>query len=292
MPTFAFQFDLSSVVVAGVRIAVILALALVAQLALGRGVPRLLESRLPRLLGESQEQLAARSRTVVRAVTNSGGFVLWLVTGLAVLSEIGVNIAPLLASVGVAAIAVGFAAQNIIRDYLNGFFIMMEDWYRVGEVAVVDGKGGLVVDLSLRRTVLRDLDGALHNIPNSRVESARNLTREWARINLNIAVAYKEDLDRVMRVINEVGAEMKADETFGPDLLTAPHAERVDGFADSGIEIKVLADTKPIRQWALAGEFRRRLKARFDAEGIEIPWPHSKVYFGDNPPREGVGTLP
>ena len=112
---------------------------------------------------------------------------------------------------------------------------------------------------------------------------ASNLTREWARINLNVAVAYGENLDHVFQVANEVGEQLKEDPVFGPDLLTVPRVERVDNFGESGVEIKILANTKPIRQWALTGELRKRLKERFDQEHIEIPWPHTKVYFGNQP---------
>jgi len=212
----------------------------------------------------------------------------WVVAAVMVLSELNVDIAPILATVGLGALAFGLAAQNIIRDYLNGFFILMEDWYRVGEVAVISGTGGLVEDVNLRRTVLRDLNGTMHIFPNSKVESASNMTRDWSRINLNVSVAYKENLTRVFEVVNEVGQQMKDDTVWGRDLLTVPKVERVDNLGNSGIEIKILADTKPIRQWALTGELRKRLKDRFDEEGIEIPWPHAKVYFGDKPPRTEV----
>jgi small conductance mechanosensitive channel len=186
---------------------------------------------------------------------------------------VGVNITPILATIGVAGLAIGLAAQNIIRDYLHGFFIIMEDWYRVGEVANVAGIGGLVESISLRRTVLRDINGTMHVIPNNKIELASNMTRDWSRVNLNISVSYNENLSKVFSVINEVGNEMKDDPEWGTDLLTAPHAERVDNLGDSGIDIKILADTKPIKQWRLMGELRKRLKDRFDQEDIEIPWP-------------------
>ncbi len=154
-------------------------------------------------------------------------------------------------------------------------------------MAVVVGTGGLVEDINLRRTVLRDLNGTKHFIPNSKIELASNLTREWARINLNVSVAYKENLDHVFSVINQVCQEFKDDPAWGSDMLTTPHVERVDNLGDNGIEIKILGDTKPIRQWALMGELRKRLKDQFDKEGIEIPWPHTKVYFGNTLRGEG-----
>ncbi|MEX0762058.1 MAG: mechanosensitive ion channel family protein [Dehalococcoidia bacterium] len=185
---------------------------------------------------------------------------------------------------------VGFAAQNIIRDYLHGFFILTEDWYRAGEVANVAGIGGLVVEVELRRTVLRDLNGTLHNIPNSKIEFGSNLTRDFARENLDVAVAYGEDLDRMIEVINDECAKLKEDATWGPDLLTQPAMARVYELGNSGIDIKILGDTKPIRQWAVMGELRLRLKSRFDLEGIEIPWPHTKVYFGNGMPGSGANA--
>ena len=290
MPTFSFNFDLSALVSGAISVVAILAVTLIVLFVLRRVVPKLITARIPKIREESPEELAVRSKTLSGVVTQAISFVIWIVVLLMILGELGVNIAPLLASVGLAGLAVGFAAQNLIRDYLHGFFIIMEDWYRVGEVAIVAGIGGLVVDMSLRRTILRDLSGTMHIIPNSKIELASNMTRDWARINLNVPVAYGENLDHVFRVINEVGQELKDDPVFGADLLSTPHAERVDNLGDSGIDIKILADTKPIRQWALTGELRKRLKERFDQEGIEIPWPHTKVYFGNDLKSEGIFT--
>ena len=282
MPTVQdFTFDLSAIISGAGTVVVILVVAFILRLVLTRSVERVIKARVPRIREESGEQLALRSETLSMAVNRLVSATIWVLAALMIASELGVNIGPLLATIGLAALALGFAAQNIVRDFLHGFFILMEDWYRVGEVAIVAGIGGLVVDISLRRTVLRDLDGTMHSIPNSQINLASNLTREWARINLNVPVAYKEDLDQVIKVMDEVCQGLKDDTVFGPDLVSTPHVERVDKFGDSGIEIKILGDTKPIRQWALTGELRRRLKARFDKEGIEMPVPHRKVYFGN-----------
>ncbi|MFW6056190.1 MAG: mechanosensitive ion channel family protein [Chloroflexota bacterium] len=267
-----------------IRVIVIVVIAAVLRAVLIRLIKRVMSSKIALRRTEAKEVLAERTDTLSRVLVQITSIVIWIVAALTILSETGVDITPVLATVGLGALAIGLAAQNIIRDYLNGFFILMEDWYRVGEVAVINGNGGLVETITLRRTLLRDLNGTLHIIPNSKVEMASNMTRDWSRIHLNVGVAYKENLGRVFEVINEVGQQMKDDPVWGCDLLTVPHAERVDNLGDSGIEIKILADTKPIRQWALTGELRRRLKDRFDEEGIEIPWPHTKVYFGDEPP--------
>jgi len=283
MAQFNLTFDLSAILLGALRVVVIFVIALIVLLIARRVIPKIISVRIPKIREESPDQLAVRSQTLSRVVVQTVSAVVWVVALVMMLSTLGVNIAPLIATVGVAGLALGFAAQNIVRDYLYGFFIIMEDWYRVGEVAMIAGIGGLVEDLNLRRTVLRDLNGTKHFIPNSKVELASNLTREWARINLNVSVAYKENLDRVFGVINQVCQAFKDDPTWGPDMLTTPHVERVDNLGDNGIEIKILGDTKPIRQWALTGELRKRLKDRFDQEGIEIPWPHTKVYFGNTP---------
>ena len=241
----------------------------------------MITARIPRIREESPGQLAQRSNTLSRVIIQVISFIVWLVAILMILSAVGINILPLIAAIGVAALAVGLAAQNIIRDYIHGFFIIMEDWYRVGEVAMIVGIAGVVDAMTLRRTILRDINGTMHVIPNNKVDLASNMTRDWARVNLNVAVAYKENPSSVFGIINRIGRELKDDPVWGEDLLTTPEVTRVDNLGDHGVEIKILADTKPMKQWALMGELRKRLKDRFDEEGIEIPWPHTKVYFGN-----------
>ncbi|UCH51654.1 MAG: mechanosensitive ion channel family protein [Chloroflexota bacterium] len=281
MVTFGFLADLPPAVAGGIRVAIILVLLIVIVIVARRLIPRLITAHIPKLRKEHPEQLAERSNTISRVIVQVVSVLIWAIGIIMILSGLGVDVTPLLASLGVASLAIGFAAQNIIRDYFYGFFIIMEDWYRVGEVAIISGTAGIVENITLRRTLLRDLNGTIHIFPNSRVEQASNMTRDWSRVNLDVSVAYKENLNDVISVINEVGQEMKKDPAWGQDLLTTPEVLRVNNLGDNGVEIKILADTKPIRQWALMGELRRRLKDRFDTEGIEIPWPHTKVYFGN-----------
>jgi small-conductance mechanosensitive channel len=193
---------------------------------------------------------------------------------LTILPEFGVNIGALLAGAGLVGLAVGFGAQSLVKDVISGLFILVENQYGKGDVVNVAGVGGVVEDVNLRRTVVRDLDGAVHSIPNGEVAVSSNLTRQWSRVNMNVGVAYGEDLDRVMAVINRVGQELAQDPDFAPLIIGAPRALRVDDFGDSGIEIKILGETQPIRQWDVMGELRKRLKRAFDDEGIEIPFPH------------------
>jgi small conductance mechanosensitive channel len=201
-----------------------------------------------------------------------------------VLSELGVNIGPVLAGLGVAGLAFGFGGQYLIRDLIAGVFIIMENQYRVGDVARVGDIAGLVEDINLRRTVLRDLDGIVHTVPNGEIRVASNFTREFSRVNLNVSVAYDTDLDHAIAVIGLVGKEMAEDPEWASLFITPLRVLGVDKLGDSGIEIKVLADTQPIKQWDVMRELRKRIKKAFDTEGIEIPWPHTKVYFGNQPP--------
>jgi len=281
MPGLNLNFGLSAFVNGAIQVAIILIGGVIISFLIRLIIPKLIKQKIPKLRRESKEQLAHRSQTLSHIIVQVLTVLLWVFVLVMILSQLGVDIAPLIAGIGVAGLALGFAAQNIVRDYLHGFFIIMEDWYREGEVAVIQGTGGLVEKITLRRTILRDLNGTMHIFSNSRVEQASNMTRDWSRVNLDVTVAYKENLNRVIRVINEVGQGLKDDSTWGIDLLTTPAVTRVNNLGDHGVEIKILADTKPIKQWGLTGELRKRLKDRFDEEGIEIPWPHTKVYFGN-----------
>jgi small conductance mechanosensitive channel len=201
-----------------------------------------------------------------------------------ILDEVGIAIGPVLAGFGIAGVAIGFGAQYLIRDLIAGIFIVLENQYRVGDVVNIADIGGLVEEITLRKTVLRDLDGVVHHIPNGEIRTASNLTRHFSRVNLNVSVAYGTDLDHAISVINRVGKELAQDEKLGKVIKSPPQVLRVDNLGDSGIDIKILGDVKPGEQWTVMGELRLRLKKAFDAEGIEIPWPHTKVYFGNSLP--------
>ena len=229
---------------------------------------------------EQPEEVDKRTRTLQGVVSKTFSVIVIVIAFFMVLAELGINIAPLLAGAGVIGIAIGLGAQSLIRDFISGVFILLEDQYRVGDVVRVAGVAGLVEDINLRRTTLRDLDYIQHIIPNGEIRVASNFTKEKSRVNLNIQVAYKEDLDRVMEVIRKVGEELAQDPEFAPLIVDPIKPLRVDAFEDSGIAIKVLGETKPIQQWTVAGEFRRRLKRAFDEEGIEIPFPHRTLYWG------------
>ena len=271
----------------GITIAAIAAFVLVAILILDTAVPRAVRLGTERrLAGKPREEIEQRVDTLTHVFTRSGTVLLLLLGFFTTLPELGINIAPLLAGVGVVGIAVGFGAQSMVRDFLAGLFILMDNQYGKGDVVRIADISGLVEDVGLRRTVLRDLDGIVHYVPNGEIRVASNLTQEYSRVNLNVEVSYEEDLDGVTEVINRVGQEMVQDPQWANVLLTPPHVLRVDNLGDSGVELKVVGDTQPIRQWEVMGELRKRIKKAFDEEGIEIPYPH-RVMVQPKGPAQG-----
>jgi small-conductance mechanosensitive channel len=200
-----------------------------------------------------------------------------IVAAMMAFREIGLDITPLIAGAGVAGLAIGFGAQGLIKDVLAGFFILLEDQFHVGDVIQAAGVSGQVEQMTLRLTIVRDLQGTVHFIPNGEIKVASNLTKEWSRAVLEIGVGYEEDVDRVIAVLTEVGRSLADDEGFGKMLLEAPQVLGVEGLTDSQVTIRILAKTLPLKQWEVAREFRRRIKARFDREGIQTPYPHRVV---------------
>ncbi|MFC1993941.1 mechanosensitive ion channel family protein [Chloroflexota bacterium] len=266
----------------GTRILIILVVGFVLWFFLKKALPPMLR-RIIKTDGESKNAIEKRTKTLLAIFMNAGKILIVLVAVLMVLSEVGISIGPVLAGFGIAGIAVGFGAQYLIRDLIAGIFIILENQYRVGDVARIADTTGVVEEINLRKTVLRDLDGIVHHVPNGEIRTASNYTRKFSRVNLNISVAYDTDLDHAISIINRVGQELADDEQWRKLIITPPAVLRVNNLGDSGIDIKILGDVKPLQQWAIMGELRLRLKKAFDAENIEIPWPHTKVYFGNAP---------
>ena len=271
----------------GTGIFVILLLGVILWFTLKRFLPALVRRTMVRTRGESTEGIKKRADTLVSVLMGAGRILIVIVIVFMILSELDVPIAPVLAGFGIAGIAIGFGAQYLIRDLIAGIFILLENQYRVGDVAKVADISGSVEQVNLRKTVLRDLDGVVHHVPNGEIKVASNYTRHFSRVNLDVSVAYGTDLDQAMKVINRVGLELAADEQWAKVIRAAPQVLRVNKLGDSGIDIKILGEVKPLEQWKVMGELRLRLKKAFDAEGIEIPWPHTKVYFGNAPGNQG-----
>lgn len=200
-----------------------------------------------------------------------------LVAGAMVLEALGISVAPALAGLGIIGVAVGFGAQHLVKDYVNGALIVLENQFSRGDVVKIAGVAGLVEDISLRRTTLRDLDGIVHIVPNGEISVTSNLTRGWGRVNEDVLVGYGTNVDQVAAIIAEVGTAMAQDPDWSAKILEAPRLERIEALADSGIRLKILATVGPADRWAVAGELRRRLLAAFARAGVEIPFPHRVV---------------
>ncbi len=280
---FLAGIDWEAVVFTVIRIALILVVAWVALFAARIGLNRM-EQRLIRKAeaeGELAGEAMKRAETLARLLRQAVLVLVWAIVILIVLRELGVEIAPILASAGIAGLAIGFGAQNLVRDVISGFFLILENQVRVGDVAIVNGTGGLVERIGFRTIVLRDLSGTVHVFPNGTINTLANLTREWSAYVFDIGVAYKEDVDRVMELMRQVGSEMRADDYYGPLMVDDVEIFGVDSFGDSAVMIKGRLRTMPIKQWEVGREFRRRVKHTFDREGIEIPFPHRSLYFGE-----------
>lgn len=235
--------------------------------------------------GEPGESVPGATRKRVSTLTGLMRTIsvsaIWGIVAIIVMGQVGLDIAPILAGAGVLGLAVGFGAQNLVRDVISGFFLVLENHIRVGDVAIINGTGGLVEAVTYRVTVLRDLAGVVHVFPNGTISTLANMTMQWSACVMDIGVAYKEDPDKVFAVMEEVGRELQQDRVFGSKILAPVEIFGVDEFADSAVMIKSRIRTLPMEQWAVGREYRRRLKKTFDARGIEIPFPHLSLYTGE-----------
>jgi len=227
-----------------------------------------------------------REDTLIRIFVMGLKIVVWSITIVMILPEFGVNIAPILAGAGVLGLAIGFGTQNVVRDFLAGLFVVIENQYRVEDYICLNDTCGTVEDITLRKTTLRDVHGVTHHITHGTVNKVANYTKKLATARMDISVAYKEDIDHVMVIINNVGKKMAGESPWNENTLTAIQVVGTgpSNFADSGIDITVAGDTKPGAQWGILREFRRRIKYAFDQEGIEIPFPQRTVWIQ----REGA----
>ena len=219
-----------------------------------------------------------RENTLISIIGTTMTVVIWILAGLIMLNELGVNIGPLIAGASVAGVAIGFGAQSLIKDFVSGIFIIMENQYRVGDVIKIAGVSGKVEAITIRTTVLRDLAGNLHHVPNGSIDVSTNMTMEWARINMDIGIAYDSDIKKVEKIVNKVGTDLANDKDWSEYILEAPQFRRIDTFGDSAVYVKILGKVMPAKQWSVAGEFRKRLKAAFDKEKIVIPFQQRVIH--------------
>jgi moderate conductance mechanosensitive channel len=265
------------------RVLLIVVVALLAIKFLRLGINRL-EVLLVRAR-ESSESVpgaaAMRIRTLMSVLWTIVAGLVWFTAVLTILGQVGVNVTPILASAGVVGLAVGFGAQNLVKDFVSGFFLILENQVRVGDVAIINGTGGLVEAITFRTIVLRDQAAVVHVFPNGSIKTLSNMTKDWSAYVMDIGVAYKEDTDRVIEVMRRVAGELQSEPQYGSAMLEPIEIIGVDSFSDSAVIIKARLKTLPIRQWMVGREYRRRLKKAFDAENIEFPFPQRMVHVGE-----------
>jgi small conductance mechanosensitive channel len=257
-----------------IRVLLIVAIAFVISRTIARSIPRL-RARIVALMlrhGPGRDgELEKRAVTLSAIFQKTTVILVWMIAGVMVLKEAGFDIGPILAGAGVVGLAIGFGAQNLVRDIISGLFLLMENQIRVNDVVEINGKGGLVEEINLRTTVLRSLDGAVHVFPNGTIQTLSNLTHQYSYYVFDIGVAYKEDTDQVARVIREVADQMMREDEFRGLILEPLDVLGVDKFAESAVIIKARIKTLPIQQWTVGRELNRRFKKRFDELGIEMP---------------------
>jgi small-conductance mechanosensitive channel len=286
---WAGLIDWPTLITALIEVGVVLLLAL--------GAYRLLRFFTKRLQQEVDEedlvrkrQREQRSQTMASLLNNVGAIAISIVALLMILGTF-IDIGPLLAGVGVLGLAVSFGAQSLVKDLISGAFMLIEGQFAVGDVVRVKETAGLVEKITLRTIVLRDVNGVVHIIPNGTVETLSNLTKSWSRALLEIGVAYKEDVDRVMEVMLDEAIKLSQDPDWEELIMEEPTVPGVERFDDSAVTIRVMFKTLPLKQWDVARQYRRRIKNRFDAEGIEIPFPHRTLYWGEDQDARLAGLV-
>jgi len=227
---------------------------------------------------------AQQIRTVASVISSIGVFVILFVAALEVLPLLGLNLGPLLASAGVAGLAIGFGAQTLVHDFINGFFILLENQYDIGDVVRIAGVKGAVEEMTLRRTVLRDDDGTLHTVPNSQVTIVSNATRDWSQLALRVVVAYSESSDKIIKLLEQVGDEIRQDRVFSGDIVSDVQVPGIDRVGNGEVEYLVLVKTKPTKQYGVSRELQRRIKEAFQKNDIQTPGP-GRVFVADQRPK-------
>ena len=227
---------------------------------------------------KEKESEKKREDTLIRVLSSLLDVLVFIIAVAIILEEIGIAIGPLLAAAGIAGLALGFGGQYLIRDLITGFFIIAENQYRIGDVVCFDGTCGSVEDISMRMTTLRDLDGVVHHIPHGEIKKVSNLSKYFARNNLDVRVPYDCNLEKVIKVIDKVGEDLAKDPEWADKILKTPQFLRVNNFGESAIIVKIVGETRSLKQWAVTGELRKRIKIAFDKEKIKIPLPQVVVH--------------
>jgi len=259
----------------GIRILLILLITIVLLI-----LAKVLTKRIFKALHVKDDEQIKRRETLTSVFQFVFKVIIITLSTITILGEFGIEIGPILAAAGIVGLAIGFGAQSIVKDIINGFFILLTDQIRIGDVVEVSGKSGVVEGLNLRMVTLRDLGGNVHYVPNGEISVVTNMTKGYSRYVFDIGVSYRENIDEVMEVMRQVDDELRHDPEFQNDILEPLEILGLDRFGESAVVIQARTTTKPIKQWRIGREFKRRLKIQFDQRGIEIPYPHLTLFMG------------
>lgn len=230
---------------------------------------------------KDKEELRKRLVTLKSVLSKTGKIGIFIVVTMVLLGKAGLDVGPMVAGFGIVGIAVGFGAQSLVKDIVNGIFILAEGQYSTDDIVEIAGKKGQVEGITLRKTILRDLDGIVHHIPNSEITTASNMSQKWAKVNINIPIAYEDKIGYVYKILEGVTKELQEDDEFRKDIIEDFEIMGVDKFTDSGYEIKIVGKTRSMKRWDVGRELRKRIKEEFDERGVEIPYPHRVMILKD-----------
>lgn len=264
----------------GIKIlGILIALIILSQMS--RWVVKWLERFVPEKDSLQATEAKKRAQTLGNILRHVLLIVIFFIAILMILGELGIQLGPLLATAGIGALAIGFGAQSLVKDFISGFFILLENQYRIGDAIEVAGVSGLVESVSLRKTVLRDLEGRVHTIPNGEIKVVSNLSKEWSRAVVDIGISYRDDVDHIIDLLAQIGKELAGEEPYQSAILESPQILGVERFGESQLVIRMIVKTMPLKQWEVGRELRRRIKNRFDEKGIQIPPPHRILFWGE-----------
>ena len=263
----------------GLKIVIIVIIAYVLKVIAKRSIQRIVKAAVASEKFVTENAEIQRMNTLVRIFSWTINTIIVIIASMMIIQEFGVQIAPILASAGIVGVAIGFGGQYLVRDLITGFFIIFENQYRIGDVINVEGIGGVVEDISLRVTTLRDMNGTVHYIPHGEIKKVSNLSKNFAKVNLNVGIAYESNIDHVIAVVNKIGKELAQDPAWKDFINQAPQFLRVDDLDDSSISIKITGETKPLKQWDVTGELRKRILETFEKEGIVFPYPQTVIHL-------------
>ena len=258
---------------------ILIALIILSQMS--RWIVKWLERFVPEKDSLQATEAKKRAQTLGNILRHTFLIVIFFIAILMILGELGIQLGPLLATAGIGALAIGFGAQGLVKDVISGFFIILENQYRIGDAIEVAGVSGLVESVSLRKTVLRDLEGRVHTVPNGEIKVVSNLSKEWSRAVVDIGISYRDDVDHIIDLLGQIGRELAEEEPYQSAILESPQILGVERFGESQLVVRMIVKTMPLKQWEVGRELRRRIKNRFDEKGIQIPSSHRILFLGE-----------